>query len=118
MVDYKIEDDVNVALLGLAGERVEIRQRSVHGVDVFIVRNVIAEVNLRRRKAGGNPDSVHAKVFQIIELRSNALQIADAVIVAVGKTARIYLIEHGVLPPFMTLRVLGMRCNLRNGTRT
>ncbi len=37
--------------------------------------------------------------LKVIHLGSDAAQIANAVIVAVGKAARIDLIEHRVLPP-------------------
>ena len=68
MVHDKIKNDMNISLSGLAGQVVEVRQRSVHGIDIFIVGNVIAEVDLGRRKARRYPDCVYAQVFQIIEL--------------------------------------------------
>jgi len=41
----------------------------------------------------------------VIEFRGDALEVADAVVVAVGEAARVYLIEDGVLPPFVALGV-------------
>src|SRR5712664_462717 len=105
MVDDKIENDFDVALFPFGDEAIEIRKRAIHRIDVFVVGNVIAEVDLRRRKARGNPNSVDAKILQVIELGGDALEIADAVVVAVSEAARIKLVEDGVLPPFTAFRV-------------
>ena len=43
---------------------VEIFQRAVHGVDVFVVGNVIAEVDLRRGIAGRDPDRIHSQTLR------------------------------------------------------
>src|SRR5262249_29743156 len=90
-------------------------QRSVHGINVLVVRDVIAEINLRRREAGGDPERVDAKIFQIVEFGGDAVQVADAVVVAIGKAAWVELIKNRVLPPLMTFRVNGFL--LRGGER-
>ena len=74
----------------------------------FVVGNVVAEVHLRRREAGRDPDRVHAEIFQVIQLRRDAVEVADAVVVAVGKAARIDLIEHRVLPPLVSFGIDGI----------
>ena len=51
MIDNKIEDDVDVVLLGFAGQQIKVRQRSIHGIDVLVIGDVVAKVYLRRRKA-------------------------------------------------------------------
>ena len=105
VIHYEIENDVNAIPLGLAGQHVEIRQRTIHGVDIFVVGDVVTEIHLRRRKARGNPNCVYAKILQVVELRRNALQVADAIVVAIGKAARINLVKHRMLPPLMTFRI-------------
>ena len=115
VVDDVVENDAHAMLLALGGHAIEIGQRAVHGIDVLVVGNVIAEIDLRRGIAGRDPDGVDAQVVQVAHLRRDALEIADAVIVAVGKAARIDLVEHGVLPPLVALGV--DRLLLRGGPR-
>jgi len=99
---------------------IEVGQRSVHGVDVFVIGNVVAEIYLRRRIAGSDPDRVHPQVVKVTHLRGDAVQIADPVVVAVGKTAGIDFIENGVLPPLVALRINRLRLcgsKIREGQR-
>src|SRR5579883_3124713 len=105
MVNHIIHDDADMALFGLLRETVKIRQGAVHGVDILVIRYVVAEIHLRRWVAWRNPDGVNTQVMQIVELGRNALQIADPVVVAVGKAARINFVEHRVLPPLMAFGV-------------
>ena len=97
VIRHEVENDFDVVRFGLRDEIVEIGQRAVHRIDRFVVRNVVAEIDLRRREARRDPDRIDAKVLQIVELRRDAFQIADAVAVAVGKAPRIDLVEHGVV---------------------
>jgi hypothetical protein len=48
MVDDKIHDDVNSALVRLARQHIEVRERSIHRVDVLIIGNIVAKIKLRR----------------------------------------------------------------------
>src|SRR5260370_13121544 len=105
VVDDEIENDFYVALFAFGDETIEIRERAVHGIDIFVVGDVVAEIDLRGREARRNPDGVDAEVFEVIEFRGDALEVADAVVVAVGEAARIDLVEDGVLPPFVALGV-------------
>jgi hypothetical protein len=47
--------------------------------------------------------------MEVIHFGGNAIEIPDAVVVAVGKTAGINLIENGVLPPLVTFGIDGLR---------
>ena len=86
-------------LAGLGHQPVKVGQRAVLGIDVLVIRDVVAEVHLRRGIAGRQPDGVHAELFQVVQPRGDAVQIADAVAVRVLKAARIDLVDDGVLPP-------------------
>ncbi len=48
--------------LRVALHLVEVGERAVHRVDVFVVRNVVAEVDLRRGETRRDPDGVHAEL--------------------------------------------------------
>src|SRR5437016_5570353 len=86
---------------------IKIFQRAVHGIDIHVVGNVITEVHLGRGVAGCEPDRVYTEVLEIVEFRSDALEIADTVVVTVCKTARINLIEHCMLPPLVAFSIDG-----------
>jgi hypothetical protein len=71
VIHHKVENDVDVPLLRLTRQEIKVGQRSVHGIDIFVIGNVVAEIDLRRREAGRNPDRIHAEIFQVIQLRSD-----------------------------------------------
>ena len=108
MVHDEVENDADAALLGFAGEHIEVRQRPVHRIDIFVVGYVVAKIHLRRREAGRDPDRVHAEILQVIQFRGDALEVADAVVVAVGKAARIDLVEDRMLPPLVAFGIDGI----------
>ena len=68
-------------------------------VDVARVGDVVAVVGHRRHHDRVQPDRVDAEAAQIVEVGSDAVEVADAVAVAVAERARIDLVEHGVGPP-------------------
>jgi hypothetical protein len=68
---------------------------------------------LRRREARRDPDGVDTEILQIVEFGGDAVEVANAIVVAVGKTSWIDFIEDGVLPPLVTFgvdRFLLRRC--------
>src|SRR5580704_56801 len=83
----------------------EVLQCSVHGIDIFVIGDVVAEIELRRGIAGRNPNCIYADFVKIVEFGGDAIQVAYAVAVAVGEAARIDFIEHCVLPPAVGLRI-------------
>ncbi len=108
----KSRTDANIAFFGFADEAVEIFEGAVHGIDGFVIGDVVAEVHLGRREAGGDPDGGDAEIVEIVEVGGDAVEIADAVIVAVGEAAGINFVEDGVLPPLARFLLLGVgRCS-------
>ncbi len=99
VVDDKIENDVDVAFFGFGGEAIKIAEGAVHGVNGFVVGDVVAEVDLRGWEAGSDPDGGYAEVVEIVEFGGDAIEVADAVVIAVGKAAGIDFVENGLLPP-------------------
>ena len=81
MVRHVIHDDANVAFLRFAHHVLEVRHRAILRIDGFVVGNVVAEIHLRRRIHGRDPDRVNAEVFQIIQPRGNAIDVADTIAV-------------------------------------
>ncbi len=107
VVHHEVEDDPDAAAPCLGDQMIEIAEGAVHRIDVFVVGHVVAEVHLRGRKAGGDPDRVDAELLQVVELGGDAVEVTDAVAVAVGEAARIDLVEHRMLPPLVGIGRLG-----------
>ena len=68
VVHHHIHDHADVALTSLRYEPVKVRHRAILRVDVFVIRDVVTEINLRRGIAGGQPDCIYAQFFQIVKL--------------------------------------------------
>jgi hypothetical protein len=99
VVHDEIQNDADTALLALGDHAVEVGERAVHGVDVLVVGDVVTEIHLRRGEAGSDPYGIDAKIVQVCHLRGDAFQVADTVVVTVGKAAGVDLIEDRMLPP-------------------
>ena len=84
---------------------IEVGEVSVHGVDVPVVGNVVAEIDLGGGKTGSDPDGVDAQFMEVTHFGADAVEVADAVVIAVGKTAGIDFVKHGVLPPLMAFGI-------------
>src|ERR1700683_2065703 len=101
----QVNNDPNVAAMRLGDQPIETFQRAELGMDAAIVANVVAPILERRGIDWAQPDRIDAErrrsaVVKIIEMRGNAVEVADSVTIGVGKTARINLVEDGLLPPF------------------
>ena len=99
VVEDHVEDDADVALLGFGDEAVEVGEGAVLGVDVFVVGDVVAEVDLRRGVHGRDPDGVDAEGLEVVEALGDAVEVADAVAVGVLEGAGVDLVDDGVVLP-------------------
>ena len=111
MVQHQIHDDTDIALLRFGDEPVEVGEGAILRVDVVVVGDVVAEVDLRRGIDGREPDGVDAQALQVVEARGDAIEVANTVAVRVLKAARIDFVDDRVLPP-VTRILLGGGCVL------
>ena len=95
----EIQNHFQAALMRVFHEIEKILHRAEHRVNAGIVGDVVAEIRHRRGVNGADPDRGDAQVLQIRQPEPYAVQIANAVAVAVLKTARINLINHSGFPP-------------------
>ena len=91
--------------------RVEIGKRPEQRVDLRVIRNVVAEIALRRGKHRTKPDRIDAEARHVVEMSGDPGQVAHPVAVAVRKAARIDLIDHRTAPP-ITERTLTIQHTL------
>ena len=99
MVEDDVHDDLDVVRLGRLQKRIEVAHGAVLRIDGLIVGDVIAEVDLRRRIHGRDPDGVDAEGLQVFEAAFDTLDVAPSVAVGILKAAGVDLVDHGVLPP-------------------
>ena len=99
VVDDELGDDAQAALLGFLDEALEILHGPEIGIDVAVVGDVVAVVAAGRGIERQQPQRGDAEILQIVELLGQSGEIADAVIVAVGKGLDVELIDDGILVP-------------------
>ncbi len=116
VVHDEVDDHAHAALVGGVHELHEVGQVTELGQHGGVVGDVVAAVAQGRLEEGRQPEAVDAEPLQIVELGGQALEVADAVAVAVLEGADEDLVEDGALEP-LGVAVLG-RCvfeGVRNG---
>ena len=99
VIDDELGDDPDLAPLRFLDEAVEVLQRSVGGVNVLVVGDVVAVVLERRRIEGQQPERIDAEPLEIRELAGQARKIADTVGRTVDKGPHMRLVDDRVLVP-------------------
>ena len=74
---------------------------------VEVVGDVVAVVAQGRREERQQPDAGDAQILQVVELLDQALEIADAVVVAVVERLDVQLVDDGVFVPRGSLALPG-----------
>src|SRR4051794_34606032 len=85
--------------MGAVHKSVEVREGPKHGIDTAIIGDVITEVAHWGSEEGRQPHRVYAEARDMVQMRGDPRQVADAVAVEVGETARIDLVDCGAAPP-------------------
>jgi hypothetical protein len=99
VIQHEVQDDADVPFVGCGEEGFEVVQCAVFRGDVAVVRDVVAAVPVWGGEMRREPNGVHAEVFEVVEFFGDALEVADAVAVPIGKGARVDLVEDCGLPP-------------------
>ena len=99
MVHHQIHENPHSHSVGAVEHLAEGIQGSVIPVNVHVVRNIIAEIRIRRRVDRGKPDRVHAKALDIVQLLQNAEKVTNAVAVSVTEAAHPDLVNRHFLVP-------------------
>ena len=93
MVGDQVNDDLDAALFGFGNQVVEIGKGSKQGVDVLVVGDVVTRVLLGRFEKRGTPDRVNTQFLKSIKPGNDAGDVAHAITIAVGKGARVDLVD-------------------------
>ncbi len=99
VVEHHVEQDADVVVARGGEQAVEVGEGAVLGVDGGVAGDVVAEVDLGRGVHGRDPDGVDAEGLEVGEALSDAVEVADAVVICVLKAARVDLVDDGVVIP-------------------
>ncbi len=100
----------------LAHEVGEILAAAVVGMHIAVVGDIVAVVFQRRRIKRQQPYRIHPQALDVVELFRQALEVADAVAVAVAKRLHMDLVDDRVLVPQRIVgpvarrRAIGLQC--------
>ena len=67
VVEHHVQHDANAALMRLGNQRIKIVDRAVRGVDLGVVGNVVAVIDLRGNVERCYPEGINAELLQIVE---------------------------------------------------
>jgi hypothetical protein len=118
VIDDQLDENPDVPRVRGADQLREIVERAVGRVDVAVVGDVVSVVAQRRRKEGEQPEARDADPLQVVELLRDALEIADAVVVAVEERLDVRLIDDRVLVPERIIVEIGIRRRYRVGRQS
>ena len=99
MVEDEVHQDPDPAGLGLAVQALELLERAEARIDGAEVRDVVPVVVPRRWKEGLEPKAIDAQPGEVVELPAEALEVADAVTVAVDEGLDGKAVDNRVLVP-------------------
>ena len=99
VVEDEFDDNLKATSVRRRQERLDVAEGPVAGVDIPVVRYVIAIVFQRRRKERQQPNTGHTEVLQIVQLFGQAEKVSDAVRVPVAERFDGHLVDDGVLVP-------------------
>ena len=99
MVHHHVHNHADVMGLGRRQQMIEIHHSAEHGIDRFIVGNVVAEVFLRGWINRRQPNGIDSQTLQIAKALDDAIDVPDAIAVCVLKTTWIDFIHQGMFPP-------------------
>gem|GEM_PF-2532261 len=99
VVDDQFGDHPQPALVRLGDEAPGVGHAAVFRMHAAVIGDVVTIVTPRRRIERQQPDGVHPKIGDVIQLLDQAGEVTDAVVVRVVEGLQVHLIHHRVLVP-------------------
>ncbi len=99
VVGDQVHEDPDPAPARLGHQSVQVGQRPVVGIDVAVVRHVVAPVAVGRARDRREPDAGDTQPSQVVQPPDDPRQVPHAVAVGVGERAGVDLVEDSALPP-------------------
>jgi hypothetical protein len=105
VVDREIHEDADFALFRFIDKAAEVIKGSEPGVDTEVVGDVVTVILARRGVEGEKPDGGDAQIDKVVHGIDDALEIANAVAVAIPKGGDIDDVENCLVEPFGEVRL-------------
>ena len=99
VIRHDVDQHSKPERMGIGQQSVGVVERPEHGIHGPVVGHVVAAIGHRRDVPGGDPQGIDAEVPEIGESLPDAGDIADPVAIAIGETADVDLVDHGVPTP-------------------
>src|ERR1051325_4548658 len=99
MVKNHLHDYAQLAFVSGVKKILEILKGAVEGMNRSVIGDVISIIAQRRREKGHQPDRIDSQIAKVIQLLSQALEVADTVPSAVVERADVHLLKNGVFVP-------------------
>ena len=99
VVQHQLGDHAQAAVVRAADELGDVAHRPVGRVDRAVVGDVVAVVAERRGVERQQPDRRDAEVLEVVQLRDQALEVADPVAAEVAERADVQLVDDRVAVP-------------------
>src|ERR1700756_2207948 len=99
MIEHELSDDTDATGMGRTHELSEVGKRAIVRMNVAIGANVITVIQPRRRIEWQKPEGVDAEVADVVELRNQSWEIANAIVVTVKERFHMQLIDDRVFVP-------------------
>src|SRR5215469_702483 len=114
---YLIDDDFQTKRVSPRHDGIEIGKCPEAIIDRAIISDVVPDILHRRPIERRNPDRVDVKRRNVRQTFEQALEIAETVAVAVGKTRQVDLVYHRAPPP-LAMNRRNHQTTIRYGDRT
>ncbi len=108
VVHDEVDDHAHAALVGRVDELDEVGEVAELGQDGGVVGDVVPAVAQGRLEEGREPEAVHAEPLQVVQFGGQALEVTDAVAVAVLEGADEDLVEDGSFEPVRVAVLAGV----------
>ena len=99
VVDHQIDDQLDAACPHVFQHAVKVGHRTKLSQHLTVVADVVAIVGVGAVEVWAQPHDVNTELLQVVELGGNAVQVADAIAVAIVERARVDLIHDNLFPP-------------------
>ena len=96
---HQIQKDMDALLVGGPEQLLRILQGAVAGGDGLVIPDIVARVLEGRVIPGVDPQGVAPQAYDVVQLRRNAGNVADAVAVGIAEGLRIDFIKYRVFEP-------------------